>query len=283
MLDMRRLSFALLIVTAAAAWDATPRAQSAPRGRLFPPEQLGQLEGPDRDEWQQPERVMDFLGIADGSRVADLGAGGGWFTIRLARRVGPNGIVYAEDVQLPMIDAIKRRVEREGLHNVKTILGGFTDPRLDRASVDAALLANLYPQIQDPVSLLKNVKKALRSDGRLGIIDFKPGGFGPGPDDNRVAADTVIKDAAKAGLTLVSHETFLRYQYLLVFTPAREAERVARALSVPSHPHREAERVARALSVTPHEGGSPHREAERVARALSVTRRGGGAPRKLKK
>src|ERR1044071_5889447 len=108
--------------------------QTAPQGvrqsRLFPPGELGQLEGPDRDEWQQPERVMDALGIADGSHVADLGAGGGWFTIRLAKRVGPNGVVYAEDVQQPMIEAIKRRVEREGLANVHTILGGFVDPLL---------------------------------------------------------------------------------------------------------------------------------------------------------
>ncbi len=267
------LLFPLAVISAAAAWQDHAAAQSAPRGRLFPPEELGQLEGPDRDEWQQPERVMDALGIADGSHVADLGAGGGWFTIRLARRVGPNGVVYAEDVQAPMIDAIKRRVEREGLHNVRTILGGFTDPHLHAGAVQAALLVDLYPQIQDPVSLLKNIRAALTASGRLGIIDFKPGGFGPGPDDNRVAPETVVRDAATAGLRLVSHEKFLRYQYLLVFAPAHEADR-------------EAERVARALSVTTRGGGAPRKlkeEAERVARALSVTTRGGGAPRKLNK
>ena len=70
--------------------------------RMFPPEKLGELEGPDRDLWQKPEQVMDALGIADGTTVADLGAGGGWFTVRLARRVGPQGVVYAEDVQEQM-------------------------------------------------------------------------------------------------------------------------------------------------------------------------------------
>jgi len=194
-------------------------AQAAPRGRLFPPEELGQLEGPDRDEWQQPERVMDALSIADGSRVADLGAGGGWFTIRLAHRVGPNGLVYAEDVQPPMIDAITRRVEREGLRNVHTVRGNFDDPALPHAAVDAALLVGVFGQLEKPVVFLSNVRDVLKPAGRLGIIEFKPGGFGPGPDDNRVAADTVIGDAARAGLRLVSHETFLRYQYLLVFAP----------------------------------------------------------------
>src|SRR5512143_186121 len=72
---------------------------------LFPPQDLGLLEGPDRDAWQKPDRIMDALGIADGSAVADLGAGGGWFTIRLARRVGPNGLVYAEDIQTQMLEA----------------------------------------------------------------------------------------------------------------------------------------------------------------------------------
>jgi predicted methyltransferase len=195
--------------------DAAPQATG--QSRLFPPEQLGQLEGPDRDEWQQPERVMDALGIADGAHVADLGAGGGWFTIRLARRVGPNGVVYAEDVQTPMIEAIERRAAREGLGNVRTILGGFTDPALP-APVQAALLVDLYSQIQEPVALLKNIRKSLAPNGRLGVIDFKPGQFGPGPDEGRVPPDKIIADAASAGLRLVRHDTFLRYQYLLIFT-----------------------------------------------------------------
>lgn len=210
----------LLSLSLTALLVATPAAQGPARGRLFPPEQLGQLEGPDRDEWQQPERVMDALSIADGSHVADLGAGGGWFTIRLARRVGPNGLVYAEDVQPPMIDAIKRRVEREGLANVRTVRGTFDDPALKKSAVDAALLVGVFGQLEKPVLFLNNVRAVLKPSGRLGIIEFKPGGFGPGPDDNRVAPESVIRDAASAGLKLVRHETFLRYQYLLVFTPA---------------------------------------------------------------
>jgi len=208
---------ALLVALVLACAGDSVSAQSQPSSRLFPPGELGQLEGPDRDEWQQPERVMDALGIADGAHVADIGAGGGWFTIRLAKRVGPNGIVYAEDVQQPMIEAIKRRVEREGLANVHTILGGFVDPLLPARDVQAALLVDLYPQIGDPVGLLKNVLKSLSANGRLGIVDFKPGQFGPGPDENRVAPETVIRDADIAGLRLVSHEKFLRYQYLLIF------------------------------------------------------------------
>ncbi len=78
--------------------------QRQQHGKLFPPEEPGQLEGPDRDVWQRPDQIMDALNIAEGSVVADLGAGSGWFTIRLARRVGPNGRVYAEDIQPQMIE-----------------------------------------------------------------------------------------------------------------------------------------------------------------------------------
>jgi predicted methyltransferase len=217
---MRGVRKIALIACLSSGLVAAAFAQTAPRGRLFPPEELGQLEGPDRDEWQQPERVMDALGIADGSRVADLGAGGGWFTIRLARRVGPNGVVYAEDIQQPMVDAISRRVLREGLTNVKPILGTPADPRLPANELHAALLVDLYPQIQlgDPIALLKQIRAALAPNGKLGIIDFKKDGLGPGPElDNRVEADVVIRDAARAGLRLVGRETFLRYQFLLVF------------------------------------------------------------------
>jgi ubiquinone/menaquinone biosynthesis C-methylase UbiE len=194
-------------------------AQSREVASLFSPVDLGMLEGPDRDQWQQPEQVMDVLGIADGSRVADLGAGGGWFTIRLGRRVGPNGRVYAQDIQPLMLDAIRRRVKAEGLTNVVPVLGTPTDPKLPQG-LDAVLIVDTYPQVSDPVALLENVVKSLAPHGRVGIIDFKTdgaGGPGPPPSD-RIEPEVIVRDAERAGLQLRSHETFLRYQYVLVFT-----------------------------------------------------------------
>ena len=190
---------------------------AAQHGRLFPPEQLGILEGPDRDAWQRPDQVMDELGIGEGSVVADLGAGGGWFTIRLAHRVGPNGRVFAEDVQRQMKEAISRRVAREGLTNVKTILGTASDPMLP-APVDAVLIVDAYSEMEDPVVLLRNVAASLKPGGGIGIINFKKDGHGPGPEMNgRVDPERVIKDASAAGLALLSRPAFLRYQYMLVF------------------------------------------------------------------
>jgi hypothetical protein len=107
---------AILLIASSPAWS-----QGQSHGKLFPPSDLGLLEAPDRDLWQRPDQVMDAMGIADASVVADIGAGSGWFTIRLARRVGPQGLVYAEDVQTEMINAITRRVQRESLTNVKAV------------------------------------------------------------------------------------------------------------------------------------------------------------------
>ena len=217
---MRVLIIFLIVVTVHIPTGAQDR---VPHGRLFPPEDLGMLEGPDRDAWQQPERVMDALAIADGATVADLGAGGGWFTVRLARRVGPNGRVYAEDIQPQMIESISRRVTREGLANVLTILGTPSDPKLPPA-LDAVLIVDTYPEIADPVTLLRNVASALGTNGRLGIVNYKLDGGGPGPPlAERVEPGTVIDDATRAGLRLLTQGDFLRYQYLLVFVVATPA------------------------------------------------------------
>ena len=187
-------------------------------GRLFPPEDLGALEGPDRDAWQKPEQVMDALGIADGARVADLGAGGGYFTIRLARRVGPNGIVYAEDVQDEMLGSIERRIEREQLTNVKTVKGTFDNPRLPSGELDAVLIVDTFNAFERPITVLQRVREALKTGGRVGIIEYTKEGHGPGPDmEDRIDPDAVIRAGRAAGLRLAKRETFLRYQYMLVF------------------------------------------------------------------
>lgn len=211
---------AQLIVQTAVILAAVATLSAAPQqhNRLFPPEQLGTLEGPDRDAWQRPDQVMDTLLIAEGSVVADLGAGGGWFTMRLASRVGPNGIVYAEDVQPQMIEAITRRTGRALLRNVRTVLGTSLDPRLP-APVDAVLIVDTYHEMEQPVVMLGNVARSLKPAGRIGIIEFKKDGWGPGPPmDERMDPERILRDAEAAGLRLVSHETFLRYQYMLVLT-----------------------------------------------------------------
>jgi predicted methyltransferase len=204
--------------------SAPAAVQQKPRTRLFEPQNLGLLEAPDRDQWQRPDQIMDSLRIGEGSVVADLGAGGGWFTARLSARVGPNGLVYAEDIQPGMIDIIERRKVRESLRNVRTVLGTENDPHLPKG-IDAALILDVFREMQippaNPVTLLGRVSESLKPNGLIGVVDFNPGDGGPGPDpDQRVDPDAVIAAAAAAGLRLIAREEANRFQFLLVFGKA---------------------------------------------------------------
>ena len=201
-------------------WQSQDAVPSSRQGRLFPPEDLGLLEAPDREAWQKPDQIMDALGVAEGSVVADIGAGAGWFTIQLARRVGPNGTVYAQDVQRQMLEAIRRRVAREGLQNVETRLGVGSVPNLPERALDAVLVVDVYSEVEveDRVTLLRNLAAALKIGGRLGIVNYKPGGGGPGPapgEGLRVSSETVEQNAQAAGLRVLARQS-LPYQYLLV-------------------------------------------------------------------
>jgi predicted methyltransferase len=217
------IAFVLAVALALGLQGPTSNSQDAQpqrTGHLFPPENLGLLESPDRDTWQKPDQIMDALGIADGSTVADIGAGSGWFTIILARRVGPNGTVYAEDVQRQMLEAIRRRVSREGLLNVQGRLGTSTDPRLPERAIDAILVVDMYSEVDvdDRVTFLRNLARALKPSGRIGIVNYKPGQGGPGPSPTegvRVEITAVEADARAAGLRVLSREN-LPFQYLLV-------------------------------------------------------------------
>ncbi len=220
---MTLLTRLVLACVSAAALSAAASAQQQEHLRLFRPEDLGLLEPPDRDVWQRPEEIMDALQIAEGSVVADLGAGSGWFTIRLARRVLPTGKVYAEDIQQPMVSAMNLRIKREGLEKiVTTVLGTASDPRLPPNALDAVLIVDAYHEMEDPVVLLRNVGASLKPGGRLGIVNFTKEGFGPGPPmEERVDPERVIRDAEAAGLRLNSRPEILPYQYLLVFERAQ--------------------------------------------------------------
>ena len=230
----RAIAAAALMFLAPAGVDILPvvqahlqvrlEAQAAPtqrHGRLFPPQDLGLLEGPDRAAWQKPDQIMDALRISDGAAVADIGAGAGWFTIRLARRVGPNGVVYAQDLQRQPLEAIRRRVSREGLQNVEIRHSSEADPNLPIGALDAVLVVDTYPEVrvERRVAFLQQLARVLKPGGRIGIVNYKPGRGGPGPvppgEGERVDRTIVEADARAAGLRVLGREE-LPYQYLLV-------------------------------------------------------------------
>jgi ubiquinone/menaquinone biosynthesis C-methylase UbiE len=176
---------------------------------------LAIFESPGRAQKLQVGRVMDLLGIKRGSHVADIGAGSGWFTVRSARRVRKEGVVYAVEINPEYVRHIKRRAKREKLLNIRTILGKPHDPMLAPASINAALLLKTYHEIADPIGFLRRLHPALRAGGRLGIIDRSGKG-----DDHGVNAEVVIKEAAQAGFALTAQHDFVKgdkMDYFLIF------------------------------------------------------------------
>ncbi len=175
------------------------------------------FEYEDRDQKLHVDRVMDILGIVPGKSVADIGAGSGWFSVRAARRVTPNGLVYALDINPEAIQYIQQRVQREGIVNVRVIRSKPDDPLLPAESIDAVLLLKTYHEVAEPVALLKNLRKALRPKARVGIIDRNGNG-----EDHGVSRDLVVREAAQAGYTLVGEHDFVKSDgedYFLVFEP----------------------------------------------------------------
>jgi len=124
-----------------------------------------------RDGRGEAERVMDLLGIKPGQRVADVGAGLGYYTVRLARRLGPGATIYATDVKGEYLDQLRARLKRERVHGVRTILGRPRDPLLPVDSVDVAILSHMYHEIENPYEFLYRLQPALAPGARVGIID----------------------------------------------------------------------------------------------------------------
>jgi SAM-dependent methyltransferase len=176
---------------------------------------LSIFEYPDRDKKLQIDRVMDLLGITTGKNVADIGAGSGWFTVRAARRVGPTGAVLAEDINPLAIEYIGKRVQKENLPNVRTVLGAPDDPRLPAGSVDAVLMLKVYHEIAHPVPTMKVLQRALRPGAKVGIIDRNGNGANHGLNH-----DVVVKEMGEAGYKLVGTYDFTKADkedYFLIF------------------------------------------------------------------
>lgn len=176
---------------------------------------LSIFEDSGRDEKLQIERVMDLLKIKEGAGVADIGAGSGWFTVRAARRVGEKGVVYAVDINPDSIKYIDERAVNEKLNNIRSILGKEDDPTIPEKSVDAVLILKTYHEFGEPIVILKNLKRSLKKNALVGIIDKNGEGRNHG-----VNRDVVISEAERAGYVLVEEHDFVkgdRMDYFLIF------------------------------------------------------------------
>ncbi|MDH3684626.1 MAG: class I SAM-dependent methyltransferase [Myxococcales bacterium] len=172
-------------------------------------------ESGNRDAWQQPARVIEVLEIPSGRRLADLGSGGGYFSFRLAEAVGPDGHVYAVDVDADLNELLAAEIEERGLTNLETILADPTDPRLPEDGVDLLFTCNTYHHLPDRVAYFRGLRDRIRPGGRVAIIDYRYEGFIQ--KRHATPAEVVRSEMAEAGYTLTREYDFLERQNFMIF------------------------------------------------------------------
>jgi arsenite methyltransferase len=180
---------------------------------------IASLEDPRRDEYQKPHDVIMALGLKEGEVVADIGAGSGYFSLRFAHHIGDKGRVYAVDISPDMILYMNRRIREMQLKNVVTILSAPDDPLLMDASVDRFFICDTWHHIENKTQYLALMKKMLKPGGQVIMIDFqtKDLPLGP-PPEMKIAREDVLHQMESNGFKLAKEQTFLPYQYFLIFT-----------------------------------------------------------------
>ena len=218
---LRRIVVALLIALPAGVWAQTGVHPLSGRRYAQPMSVAGApwLDRAERQQEEDPAYALRLMKVEQGSTVADIGAGSGYYTVRLARLVGPAGRIYANDLQPGMLDIMRRRLDRERITNVELVLGTESDPKLPPASIDMALMVDVYHEFSQPQAMLRQIRDALKPGGRLILLEYR--GEDPGvpilPDHKMTVAQAKLEVEAE-GFTLSTVNSRLPWQHLLVFT-----------------------------------------------------------------
>lgn len=181
---------------------------------------IARMEAPDRAEWQKPDAVVAQLGLAPGATVCEIGAGPGYFSLRLARAVGAQGLVYAVDVEPRILAVLRDRIDEAGARNVLPVLALPRDPLLPQRTCDAILIVNTLHHFEAPVPYLRRLQRSLKAGGRLINIDFHKRETPVGPPlESRIARDDFLALGARAGLKVVAEHELLPHQYFIELAP----------------------------------------------------------------
>jgi len=174
-------------------------------------------DGWGRDSWQQPDRVVRELALRQGDRVADLGAGGGYFTFRLAAAVGPTGRVYAVDVERGMVEYVAAAAARQGIAQVEAILAAHDSPRLPDNAVDLIFTCDTYHHLDDRAAYFKRAIRHLRPGGRIAVIDYSGNGWFAKLFGHFTPREVVVQEMQSAGYRLERSHDFIDRQSFLIF------------------------------------------------------------------
>jgi arsenite methyltransferase len=175
------------------------------------------MNDPSRDAWQKPKEVIEKLAITPGSRVADLGAGGGYFTWYLAEAVGPQGTVYAVDIDETGLGIIKREKNARGIHNVVPVHAEPSDAKLPEP-VDLVFSCDTYHHMDNRIDYLWSLTRYLKPDGQVAILDFHPHGFFSGLLGHGTVKETVRHEMESAGYRLAAEFDVVESQHFQIFS-----------------------------------------------------------------
>ena len=186
-----------------------------------------QVATTERDSWQRVDAIFAALHIEEGNRIADVGAGAGFFSFRLSARVGPSGRVIAQDIDAGVLAELADAAGREGITNIETVVGAPDDPRLPEASLDGVLIVNAYHEMRDYEAMLAGIRRALRPGGRLVIVDMPPADESMSrsgqTQQHDIAIGLVVQDLVAAGFDVLEQvpdfvDAGRRRNWLLVAT-----------------------------------------------------------------
>jgi ubiquinone/menaquinone biosynthesis C-methylase UbiE len=172
------------------------------------------------ETFQPSDSIMQILGIEPGMVVGEIGAGNGRFAVKVAARVGPTGIIYANDIDPEAIRFMERRCRRDRISNMIVIHGKETEPEFPDGALDLVYLINTYDDLSEPVLLLRNTKPSLKPTGRLAVIVYDPTKL-KNHQGHAVPRETVINQCSSAGFVLVRMDTSLIYDNIYLFESAR--------------------------------------------------------------
>lgn len=177
------------------------------------------LERPEREDEEAPSKAIDALELKPGMVVADIGAGSGYYSVRIAKRVGPTGRVFATDIQQGMIDILNRRRAADRLENLTTVLGGVDDPKLPPRSLDLAIMVDVYHELQAPQVFLQRLRECFKPDGRLVLLEFrKEDPQIPILEVHKMSVAEVKQELEAEGFVLSKVIDTLPWQHILVLT-----------------------------------------------------------------
>lgn len=222
-MTMKRLSIAitaalLCLFSTPAAWtqDDVPERTPAPVMSFHGAQWL---ERDTREEEERPDLVLELMDLKPGMMVADIGCGSGWYTRKIAKEIGPDGIAYGVDIQPEMLDYLVRFAKIAGIENIKPVLGDVDDPNLEPNSIDWMILADVYHEFQEPEPMLQKMMEALKPDGKICLLEYRD------EDDtarhikpeHRMTARQVLAEWNAAGFELIDYRDFLPSQHVFIF------------------------------------------------------------------